>query len=71
MPACEPRQNRKVAALSSVCHVPQVIRVAVEHIGQTHMSYVALARKWRPHKFEDVIGQKGAVDTLKNAIDAV
>jgi DNA polymerase-3 subunit gamma/tau len=34
------------------------------------MSYVALARKWRPQKFEDVIGQKGAVDTLKNAIDA-
>jgi DNA polymerase-3 subunit gamma/tau len=31
---------------------------------------VALARKWRPQKFEDVIGQKGAVDTLKNAIDA-
>jgi DNA polymerase-3 subunit gamma/tau len=34
------------------------------------MTYVALARKWRPQKFEDVIGQKGAVDTLKNAIDA-
>ena len=34
------------------------------------MSYVALARKWRPQKFEDVIGQKGAVDTLKNAIAA-
>ena len=34
------------------------------------MAYVALARKWRPQKFEDVIGQKGAVDTLKNAIDA-
>lgn len=34
------------------------------------MSYVALARKWRPQKFEDVIGQRGAVDTLKNAIDA-
>ena len=32
------------------------------------MSYVALARKWRPQKFEDVIGQRGAVDTLKNAI---
>ena len=29
MTASEPRQNRKVAALSSVCHVPQVIRVAV------------------------------------------
>jgi DNA polymerase-3 subunit gamma/tau len=34
------------------------------------MPYVALARKWRPQKFEDVIGQRGVVDTLKNAIDA-
>ena len=34
------------------------------------MAYVALARKWRPQKFEDVIGQRGAIDTLKNAIEA-
>ena len=34
------------------------------------MAYIALARKWRPQKFKDVIGQRGAVDTLKNAIDA-
>ncbi len=33
------------------------------------MAYIALARKWRPQKFEDVIGQRGAIDTLKNAID--
>src|SRR5678810_578073 len=32
------------------------------------MSHVALARKWRPQKFEDVIGQRGTVETLKNAI---
>src|SRR5262245_39559774 len=32
------------------------------------MTHVALARKWRPQKFEDVIGQRGVVDTLKNAI---
>ena len=32
------------------------------------MSHIALARKWRPQKFEDVIGQRGAVETLKNAI---
>jgi hypothetical protein len=29
MPDCEPRQDRKVAALSRSCHVPQAIRVAV------------------------------------------
>ena len=32
------------------------------------MSHIALARKWRPQKFEDVIGQRGTVETLKNAI---
>ena len=32
------------------------------------MSHLALARKWRPQKFEDVIGQRGVVETLKNAI---
>src|SRR6188474_3870970 len=32
------------------------------------MSHIALARKWRPQRFEDVIGQRGVVETLKNAI---
>jgi DNA polymerase-3 subunit gamma/tau len=31
-------------------------------------SHVALARKWRPQRFEDVIGQRGVVETLRNAI---
>src|SRR5580765_6028048 len=33
------------------------------------MSHIALARKWRPQRFEDVIGQRGTVETLKNAIE--
>lgn len=32
------------------------------------MSHIALARKWRPQRFEDVIGQRGVVRTLENAI---
>jgi len=32
------------------------------------MSHVALARKWRPQRFEDVIGQRGVVEMLRNAI---
>ena len=32
------------------------------------MSYVVLARKWRPDKFEEVVGQKHVVVTLQNAI---
>ncbi|MBA3231231.1 MAG: DNA polymerase III subunit gamma/tau [Acidobacteria bacterium] len=34
------------------------------------MSYQVLARKWRPQRFEDVIGQRGVTQTLRNAIAA-
>jgi DNA polymerase-3 subunit gamma/tau len=32
------------------------------------MSYTVIARRWRPKKFEDVIGQAHIVTTLKNSI---
>ncbi len=32
------------------------------------MAYQAIARRWRPHKFEDLVGQGHVVQTLKNAI---
>jgi DNA polymerase III subunit gamma/tau len=32
------------------------------------MSYLVLARKWRPATFDEVIGQQGVIQTLKNAI---
>jgi DNA polymerase III subunit gamma/tau len=32
------------------------------------MSYLVLARKWRPQTFEEVVGQEVVVKTLKNAI---
>ncbi|MBW1808153.1 MAG: DNA polymerase III subunit gamma/tau [Deltaproteobacteria bacterium] len=32
------------------------------------MSYLVLARKWRPVTFDEVIGQQGVIQTLKNAI---
>lgn len=32
------------------------------------MSYLAIARKWRPHRFEDLVGQLHVVQTLKNSI---
>src|SRR5437867_7578707 len=32
------------------------------------MSYQVLARKWRPQKFDDVIGQPAVTRTLKNAL---
>ena len=33
-----------------------------------HMSYQVIARKWRPQKFDDVLGQRGVTQTLRNAI---
>ncbi len=32
------------------------------------MGYLAIARKWRPSRFEDLVGQGHVVQTLKNAI---
>jgi DNA polymerase-3 subunit gamma/tau len=34
------------------------------------MSYLVLARKWRPQRFEEVIGQPHLIQTLRNAISA-
>jgi DNA polymerase-3 subunit gamma/tau len=33
------------------------------------VSYQVLARKWRPQRFDDVIGQRGVTQTLRNAIE--
>ena len=32
------------------------------------MAYQVIARKWRPQRFDDVIGQRGVTQTLCNAI---
>ena len=34
------------------------------------MSYLVLARKWRPQSFEDIVGQEHVTRTLKNAINS-
>ena len=33
------------------------------------MSYEALARRWRPRKFEDMLGQEHVLRALTNALD--
>jgi DNA polymerase III subunit gamma/tau len=48
------RENRPVSAIS------------IPH--WKIMSYLVLARKWRPQIFEDVIGQRATTQTLQNAI---
>src|SRR5258706_808259 len=32
------------------------------------MSYQVIARKWRPQKFDDVVGQEAVTRTLRNAL---
>ena len=32
------------------------------------MSYQVLARKWRPQRFDEVIGQQAVTRTLRNAL---
>ena len=32
------------------------------------MSFVVTARKWRPQRFDEVVGQEHITSTLKNAI---
>ena len=32
------------------------------------MSYQVLARRWRPQRFEDVVGQQAVTTTLRNAL---
>jgi DNA polymerase III, gamma/tau subunits len=32
------------------------------------MAYQVIARKWRPQKFDDVVGQRGVTQTLRNAL---
>jgi DNA polymerase-3 subunit gamma/tau len=34
------------------------------------LAYQVLARKWRPQRFDDVVGQRGVTQTLQNAIAA-
>ena len=45
--------------------------LSIQHfIIPTVSNYQVLARKWRPQRFEDVIGQRGVTQTLRNAIAA-
>src|ERR1044071_2701103 len=34
------------------------------------MSYQVIARKWRPQKFDDVVGQQPVTRTLRNALSS-
>ena len=52
--------------------MPQALRIAVGRIFALTIpvAFQVLARKWRPQRFDDVIGQRGVTQTLRNAIGA-
>ena len=60
---CKPRQVRKEAAVAE-----RFVRRRSPEPSFLSMAYLAIARKWRPHCFEDLVGQSHVVQTLTNAI---
>ena len=49
--------------------MPEVAALRLERDRGRDMSYLVLARKWRPQGFDDLIGQEPIMRVLKNAID--
>jgi DNA polymerase III subunit gamma/tau len=81
--ACEPRQVREEAALSSFSQVPRISLARVSSVGTASKApstegarpgvklvgrVTALYRKYRPQDFDEVVGQEAVVRTLRNAI---
>jgi DNA polymerase III subunit gamma/tau len=62
--ARELRQGRKAATATTFSQC----RGVPGHLFFLPSSYQVIARKWRPQKFDDVVGQEHVVRTLKNAI---
>jgi DNA polymerase-3 subunit gamma/tau len=81
--ACEPRQVREEAALSSFSQVPRISLARASSVGTASGApstegarpgvkldgrVTALYRKYRPQDFDEVVGQEAVVRTLRNAI---
>jgi DNA polymerase III subunit gamma/tau len=70
------------SSAKQILQCDQVLRVAVGPIQQIprpeartpnkpkphHVAYQVLARKWRPQRFDDVVGQEAVTRTLRNAL---
>lgn len=54
----------------SLCRIIPDDPVRREENGKRNMAYEVLVRKWRPQRFDDVVGQEHVARTLKNAIEA-
>jgi DNA polymerase III subunit gamma/tau len=62
----EPRQGRNAA--TAVCSASAVVALAFLEFSDDGMSYQVIARKYRPQRFADVVGQEHVTQTLANAI---
>src|SRR5205809_5407010 len=54
-----------------MCRRPSGPRFSLQpqlEVGSPDMSYQVIARKWRPQRFDDVVGQQGVTRTLGNAL---
>src|SRR3989442_14284095 len=57
------------AAVQSVHRKPSGKAINHQPFANSHpMSYQVIARKWRPQKFDDVVGQQAVTRTLRNAL---
>src|SRR5437867_5730079 len=85
MRSCKPRQARKGATVPRSPYVPRdhlspspspgagrrgPARPRTSPEGSPPLVYEALARKYRPRTFEELVGQQPIVRTLTNAIEA-
>ncbi|MFL6279446.1 MAG: DNA polymerase III subunit gamma/tau [Vicinamibacterales bacterium] len=60
----------KISNLTRQSAIVQIRNHQSAFTNPTVSNYQVLARKWRPQRFEDVIGQRGVTQTLRNAIAA-
>src|ERR1043166_8407597 len=65
---CSKKTRRQRAKCSSRPSRRQTRKTAARII-ENSMSYLVLARKYRPQKFSDVIGQEHVTRTLQNALE--
>ena len=69
----EPRQARKGAAVEALSRAPKSCwrgPPPYEACDNVRMSYVVLARKWRPKRFAEMVGQEHVLRALANALDS-
>jgi DNA polymerase-3 subunit gamma/tau len=67
--SCKPRQARKGAAVAARLGAGVgLARTSHFQETETSVSYTVLARKWRPRRFEELVGQPHVVQALANSL---